>query len=156
MCDLNLIKPYHYVNKNIMGKWKMSILHHIFVYKKIRFHQLLKSFQISEKVLSQHLKELVEAGLLVKEVISDTEIKTEYSLSIEGEKIVEAIDQLFIWAIKDMKKKEIKIDPDVFVIHNDIKYIKALEDIVNIEEYIETAERARKIHKDVFEMDEEK
>jgi len=54
--------PYHYVLHCIGGKWKMTILHEIYTYGSIRFNQTLKILPISEKVFSQQLKELVEAG----------------------------------------------------------------------------------------------
>ena len=56
--------PYHYVLHCIGGKWKMTILHEIYTYGSIRFNQTLKILPISEKVFSQQLKELVEAGLI--------------------------------------------------------------------------------------------
>ena len=56
--------PYHYVLHCIGGKWKMTILHEIYTYGSIRFNQTLKILPISEKVFSQQLKELVEAGIL--------------------------------------------------------------------------------------------
>ena len=56
--------PYHYVLHCIGGKWKMTILHEIYTYGSIRFNQTLKILPISEKVFSQQLRELVEAGLI--------------------------------------------------------------------------------------------
>ena len=58
------MNPYHYVLHCIGGKWKMTILHEIYVSGSIRFNQTLKLLPISEKVFSQQLRELVEAGLI--------------------------------------------------------------------------------------------
>ena len=52
------VNPYHFVTNCISGKWKMTILHHIHHYGKIRFNETKKTLGVSEKVLSQQLKEL--------------------------------------------------------------------------------------------------
>ena len=56
--------PYHYALHCIGGKWKMTILHEIYTWGKIHFNQTLKVLPISEKMLSQQLKELIEDGLV--------------------------------------------------------------------------------------------
>ena len=58
------VNHYHYVTGCISGKWKMTILHHIHHYGKIRFNETKKTLQVSEKVLSQQLKELAADGLV--------------------------------------------------------------------------------------------
>ena len=50
------VNPYHFVTNCISGKWKMTILHHIHHYGKIRFNETKKTLGVSEKVLSQQLK----------------------------------------------------------------------------------------------------
>ena len=51
--------PYHYTLHCLGGKWKMTILHEIHTYGKIHFNETLKVLPISEKVLSQQLKEQI-------------------------------------------------------------------------------------------------
>ena len=56
--------PYLYGMGCISGKWKATILHHIHTYGSIRFNETRKTLPISEKVLSQQLKELERDGLV--------------------------------------------------------------------------------------------
>ena len=58
------VNPYHYILLCLGGKWKMTLLHEIHTFGKIRFNQTLKVLPISEKVLSQQLKELIDDGLI--------------------------------------------------------------------------------------------
>ena len=76
--------PYHYVLHCIGGKWKMTILHEIYTYGSIRFNQTLKILPISEKVFSQQLKELVEAGLIRRISYDTVPPKVEYSMTEIG------------------------------------------------------------------------
>ncbi len=144
------MNPYHHIRNCISGKWKMTILHHIHNYGAIRFNQTRNVLPVSEKVLSQQLKELIEVGLVKREVYSTMPLKVEYSLTQSGENIVEALDILFVWAIKDMKDKEIEIDPDAFVVHSNEKYQEALKGIIDIEEYISKADHAVKLNEFVI------
>jgi DNA-binding HxlR family transcriptional regulator len=77
--------PYHYALHCIGGKWKMTLLHEMFTFGKIHFNQTLKVLPISEKVLSQQLKELTEDGLVQRIVNGDTYPPTiTYVLTTEG------------------------------------------------------------------------
>ncbi len=124
--------PYHYALHCIGGKWKMTILHEIYTFGKIHFNQTLKVIPVSEKVLSQQLKELVEDGLVQRIVDGNTYPPTiQYVLTKEGEQLVPALDMLYIWSIKQMDSRDIPIDADAFVVHQSEKYIEALKDIMD-------------------------
>lgn len=79
------MNPYHYVLHCIGGKWKMTILHEIYVSGSIRFNQTLKLLPISEKVFSQQRRELVEAGLIRRISYDTVPPKVEYVLTPSGE-----------------------------------------------------------------------
>lgn len=124
--------PYHYALHCIGGKWKMTILHEIYTFGKIHFNQTLKVIPISEKVLSQQLKELVDDGLVQRIVDGNTYPPTiQYVLTKEGEQLVPALDMLYIWSIRQMDAKDIPIDTDAFVVHRSEKYVDALKDIMD-------------------------
>lgn len=124
--------PYHYALHCIGGKWKMTILHEIYTFGKIHFNQTLKVIPISEKVLSQQLKELVEDGLVQRIVDGNTYPPTiQYVLTKEGEQLVPTLDMLYIWSIRQMDAKDIPIDTDAFVVHRSEKYVDALKDIMD-------------------------
>ena len=72
----------------------MTILREIYTYGSIRFNQTLKILPISEKVFSQQLKELVEAGLIRRISYDTVPPKVEYVLTPSGEQLIPALDIL--------------------------------------------------------------
>jgi len=134
--------PYHYALHCIGGKWKMTILHEIYTFGKIHFNSTLKVIPVSEKVLSQQLKELVEDGLVQRIVDGNTYPPTiQYVLTKEGEQLVPALDMLYIWSIRQMDARNIPIDADAFVVHQSEKYVNALKDIMDENEILTDHER---------------
>ena len=127
-----MINPYHYVNDCISGKWKITILHHIHTYGSIRFNETRKTLPVSEKVLSQQLKELARDGL-VKRIQYDTmPLKVEYILTPVGEELIPALDLLYIWSTKRMTELNLPIDTDAFEVHKAEKYVSALKDFLDV------------------------
>lgn len=124
------VNPYHYVLRCLGGKWKLTILHEIHTFGKIRFNQTLKQLPITEKVLAQHLKELMEDGLITRQSYDSIPPKVEYVLTPEAEELMPAIDTLYIWSIRQMSERNIPIDEDNFFVHKDEKYVNALRDII--------------------------
>ena len=134
--------PYHYALHCIGGKWKMTILHEIHTWGKIHFNQTLKVLPISEKVLSQQLKELIEDGLVQRIVNGDTFPPTiDYVLTNEGAELIPVLDILYIWSIRHMDAKNIPIDADAFVVHKSEKYVNELKDIMAANDFWPDTER---------------
>lgn len=142
------VNPYHYVLHCIGGKWKMTILHEIYTFGRIRFNNTLKQLPISEKVLAQQLRELMEDGLIRRISYDTIPPKVEYALTLSGERIMPALDILYIWSIREMDRKDIPIDADNFVVHKAEKYVEALKDIMEANDFwpelAEDAERRKK------------
>lgn len=124
------VNPYHYIRHCIGGKWKMTILHEIYIWGSIRFNQTLKELPISEKVFSQQLKELAEDGLVRRISYDTVPPKVEYVLTPAGEKVIPALDMLYIWSIRRMDELDIPIDANNFAVHKAEKYVDALGDIL--------------------------
>ncbi len=137
--------PYHYALHCLGGKWKMTILHEIYTYGTIHFNQTLKVLPLSEKVLSQQLKELIRDGLVKRIVISDTfPPATDYVLTEEGEQLIPALDLLYIWSIRQMDARKLPIDVDAFAVHQSEKYLEALGDVMAANGFIhERQDRGR-------------
>ncbi len=94
--DLNNMKncPIEIALKYLGKKWTMQIIRDFFKGKK-RFSEFLKSNpQISTKMLSFRLKELLESGLIEKMVISTTPVKVEYFLTQKGKALNKVLFQL--------------------------------------------------------------
>ncbi|MEE0741545.1 MAG: winged helix-turn-helix transcriptional regulator [Emergencia sp.] len=125
--------PYLYALSCISGKWKMSILNHISYYGFIRFSKTRKTFPVSEKVLSQQLKELVADGLVERIQYNEIPLRVEYHLTDAGKKIMPALDLIYVWSINRMREENIQIDPDAFAVHPETKYEVTLKQ--SLEQY---------------------
>ena len=78
----------------IGGKWRLLIIFQIGNEKR-RFGKLKRLIpQISEKMLIQELKNLTKAGILNRKAYPEIPPKVEYSLTIQGQKILPIIDQI--------------------------------------------------------------
>jgi len=142
------VNPYHYVLHCLGGKWKMTIVHEIYTYGHIRFNQTLKVLPLSEKVLSQQLKELVSDGL-VERVVDGTQYPPliYYKLTPVAEELIPALDLMYVWSVRRMKSQDIPIDTDAYVVHQSERYVNALSDILDSEEMKNLSRR--RIHGDL-------
>lgn len=122
------VNPYHYVLNCIGGKWKMTILHEIYSHGQLRFNHLLKMLPVSEKVLSQQIKDLLADGLIDRVVHAEkTPPTVDYILTAEGRELVPALDILFIWGVRRMKACDIPVDADVFTVRKSESCIREFE-----------------------------
>ena len=124
------VNPYHYIQKCIGGKWKMTILHEIDTFGSIRFNYAVRVFPLSEKVLSQQLKELVSDGLVRRIVYDVVPPKVSYELTDAGKRLMPMLDALYIWSVRRMDELGMPIDQDAFVVHKSEKYMEALQDVM--------------------------
>ena len=90
--------PMEYAMKQIAGKWKLVILWHIYDQEVIRYGELQKLVaKISHKMLSNQLKELVNDGIIHKEIYQQIPPKVEYSLTDFGKTLIPVMKMLFEW-----------------------------------------------------------
>jgi DNA-binding HxlR family transcriptional regulator len=67
-------------------------------YKAVRFNELQRYLKkISDKTLSQNLKELERDQLISRMVYDQIPPKVEYSLTDRGRSLMKVLDQLCIW-----------------------------------------------------------
>jgi DNA-binding HxlR family transcriptional regulator len=84
----------------IGGRWKIPILYHLFQGVK-RFSELRNAIDgISQKVLTQQLRELERHRIIHREVYPQVPPKVEYSLTHLGETLRPVIEGLCEWGIK--------------------------------------------------------
>jgi DNA-binding HxlR family transcriptional regulator len=83
---------------NVMsGKWKVQILWFL-SFGPLRFAELRKKLRgITEKVLTDQLRQLEGDGVIVREVSGDVPPAVTYSLSAEGVKLVPMMESLCEW-----------------------------------------------------------
>lgn len=103
--------PYTFAKKVIFAKWKPFLLNAIYVDGVTRFSRFAKMLPISEKVLSQNLKELEADGLIYRTVVPDTPPRVEYRLTELGQSVCPLLRQVYDWGWHEMKRRGMDIDP---------------------------------------------
>lgn len=89
---------FSYTLSLISGKYKMVILYCLMEYQPVRFNELQRYLKkISDKTLSQNLKELENDDLIHREVYPQIPPKVEYSLTMRGASLMRVLDQLCTW-----------------------------------------------------------
>lgn len=84
----------------IRGKWKAVILCHINDEPK-RFLELQRiTCGVSQKVLTEQLRELVKEGLINRVIYPEVPPRVEYSLTDKGKELVPALKIIEEWAKK--------------------------------------------------------
>lgn len=79
------------------NKWKIYVIQQL-QNRPFGFNELRRAIPgISQKVLSTNLKEMEAAGFINREVIPETPVRTEYSLSELGESLMPIIHQMVDW-----------------------------------------------------------
>lgn len=80
------------------GKWKMVILWQL-RNGAVRFSELKRQLNgVTQKMLTQQLRELEGAGLILRTVYPVVPPKVEYSLADDGKKLIPALDVLCQWS----------------------------------------------------------
>lgn len=89
----------------IGGKWKGVILWHL-THKTLRFSQLQRRMPgITQKMLTQQLRELEADGLVHREVFAEVPPRVEYSLSQKGRTVSPILAQMCEWGKKHMEEQ---------------------------------------------------
>ncbi len=80
------------------GKWKMVILWHL-RNGILRFNELRRLLEgITQKMLTQQLRELEDSGLISRTVYPVVPPKVEYSLTDEGKRLIPSLEMLCQWS----------------------------------------------------------
>lgn len=92
----------------IGGKWKLLILSHLHQFSKKSYSEIRDNLpRVSEKMLSQQLKELERDKLLEKNILSAKPYRVEYFLSKEGKSLAPLYEFISKWGIRYLKKNGI-------------------------------------------------
>ncbi len=104
--------PLELATDLISAKWKTIILWELKNGEK-RLRDLKKIKNINEKMLIQHLSELIDAGLIEKTDYNTYPLKTEYSLSKIGEKVVPVLKELQKFGKDYLGNGEMKMEMNI-------------------------------------------
>lgn len=89
---------FSYTLSLISGKYKMVILYCLMEYAPVRFNQLQRYLKkVSDKTLSQNLKELERDGLITRTMYPQVPPRVEYALTERGHSLMRVLDQLCTW-----------------------------------------------------------
>jgi DNA-binding HxlR family transcriptional regulator len=97
----------------IGGKWKVVILFHLAHSGTHRFAELRrKILGVSERMLTQQLRELENDGVVRREVYPEVPPKVEYSLTAYGETLRPICNLMCGWGKKHMKRIETRAEKE--------------------------------------------
>ncbi len=98
---------FSYTMSLIAGKYKMIILYCLMEYEPVRFNEMQRYIKnVSDKTLSQKLKELQADGLIEKVIYPQIPPKVEYSLTQRGKSLMKVLDQMCIWGENNKKPSD--------------------------------------------------
>lgn len=88
------------------GKWKCLILWHLHQ-GRMRFKELERIVPgVSQKMLTQQLKEMEKDGLLQKKVYPEVPPRVEYYLTPRGHSLFPVLEIMHAWAIEELELQE--------------------------------------------------
>lgn len=97
-----LCAQFHYASELIGRRWTGAIIF-LLLKQPCRFATLRDAIPgITDRMLSERLHELEEEGLVDRNVVPDTPVRVEYSLTKKGKELAHAIDAISGWAEKWM------------------------------------------------------
>ena len=92
--------PLLLTQRIILGKWKLSIIWFLAKNKVMRFSELKRAFEdssLTQKMLTQHLKDLEKDNLVCRKSFNEVPPRVEYSLTESGIKFIPVLDMMEKW-----------------------------------------------------------
>lgn len=100
-CDMSADAcPVEQAIRVMNGKWKPLILWHLYFGGTRRFGELRRRVpQATEKMLTQHLRELESDGLVTRTVYAQVPPKVEYALTDRGRRFGPVLLAMYDWGM---------------------------------------------------------
>lgn len=101
--------PYYHEAVELIGRrWTGAILAVLMREPgPLRFSEIAGAVpQLSDRLLSERVKELEARGLLAREMISGPPVRVEYALTPMGRSLAPALDELAAWARRWLEASE--------------------------------------------------
>ena len=99
----------------VSGKWKGLVLWELHAHGTRRFAELRRALPgVSEKMLTQHLRQMEEDDLIHRKVYAKVPPKVEYTLTETGAALNEALQPLGEWGRDRIRRGRLEVvgDPD--------------------------------------------
>lgn len=108
--DIRFSCPFELTIELIGGKWKGLILWHLHDKKVLRNGEMLRLIpRITQKMLTQQLREMEENGLIKRVIYEQIPPKVEYSLTPHGEAIRPILEMMIDWGVAYARDNDIVI-----------------------------------------------
>jgi DNA-binding HxlR family transcriptional regulator len=89
--------PAEFTLAMIGGRWKIPIIFHLLAGRK-RFSELARAINgVTQKMLTQQLREMERNGLVVRQVYAQVPPKVEYSLTDLGASLQPVVEAMCDW-----------------------------------------------------------
>ncbi len=102
--------PYNHMMRVVFSKWKPFILRAIYLDGGTYFSRFFKQLPITQKVLSQNLKQLQDDGLIYRIVLPEIPPRVSYHLTRQGASLIPILDLVYDWGWNDMRQKGLPVD----------------------------------------------
>jgi DNA-binding HxlR family transcriptional regulator len=94
----------------VSGKWKGLVLWELHAHGTRRFAELRRALPgVSEKMLTQHLRQMEEDDLVHRKVYAEVPPKVEYSLTEAGAALNEALRPRGDWGTERLRRNSLKV-----------------------------------------------
>jgi DNA-binding HxlR family transcriptional regulator len=90
---------YHEAVELIGRRWTGAIVAVLLDHGPMRFTEIAQAVpELSDRLLSERMKELEAKGIVVRHVSAETPVKVCYELTEKGRQLAPALDELKTWA----------------------------------------------------------
>ena len=94
----HLCAKFHKAVELIGGRWTGAVIR-LLLNDRMRFAELRAAIpDISDRMLSERLRELEDEAIVARTVIPETPVRVEYSLTAKGRALAPALDAIGHWA----------------------------------------------------------
>lgn len=102
--------PFEVTIEIIGGKWKSIILWYLYENRVLRNGELIRLIpSITQKMLTQQLREMEDAGLIVRKVYEQVPPKVEYTLTPLAEELQPIFELMKDWGLKYIDEHNINL-----------------------------------------------
>jgi DNA-binding HxlR family transcriptional regulator len=94
-----LFCPYYHEAVELIGRRWAGVIVRALLGGATRFSDIARAVpDLSDRLLSERLKELETAGVLERRVVPETPVRVEYHLSEKGRALAPVVEAISIWA----------------------------------------------------------
>lgn len=97
--DYNVMCPKYEAGIEILGKRWTGLIIRVLLGGPKRFRDIKEIVpEMSDKMLTERLKQLEAAGILIRHVYPETPVRVEYRLSEKGKDLQKVVESIQAWA----------------------------------------------------------